>query len=101
MNTNEYVSLIIDFINSKYYGLYTSKFKASHIYNYCLLFDDNVDIDKINFIIDYTINMLLENDYLVKFKSSYMVKHYINIESLSCFNNSKVNVRRKLNVKYS
>ena len=78
MGTHDCINFIINFINSKYGQLFNSKFKKIHVYNFCkLMCNNSIDDDNIKIIVDNTIDYLVENNYIIKFKQAYMTRKII------------------------
>ena len=89
MKTQDYVNLIINFVNDKYGKAYVGKFKKFHVVNYCLdMSDEFVNQVKLNYIVDYTLKYLVDNNYLIKFKHCFMPTRLINTSINLKFDNS-------------
>lgn len=98
MDNKEYIKIIIDFVNNKYDKFYNNRFKKMHVYNYCLVNKDaNMDSQQLFSIINYVLNFLTDNGYLMKFKHIYMT---INRVDLDLFKNSKCKIKRQEMRKY-
>lgn len=89
METQDYVNLIVNFVNDKYGKVYVCKFKKIHVVNYCLdISGDIVNLVKINYIVDCTLKYLVDNNYLIKFKHCFMPTRLINTSINLKFDNS-------------
>lgn len=97
MKTQDYVNLIINFVNDKYGKVYVGKFKKFHVVNYCLdMSDEFVNQVKLNYIVDYTLKYLVDNNYLIKFKHCFMTIKLIDIPiNLKFDNNDSKNIIKK------
>lgn len=90
MNSEEYIRIIVNFVNDRYDKLYNNRFKKIHIYNYCVVNNNyNVDNEVLYNTINFVLNFLIDDGYLMRFKHTYMTLKKVDldiIESNECKN---------------
>lgn len=97
----DFVDMIIEFVNQRGKELYTNRYKAIHLYNYCIekssVMKDSDEV-VIKNIVDITLQYLVEVGIIVKFKNHYMTAKQINIQDIVIGNygdNDKIDMSEK------
>lgn len=95
MDNEEYIKIIIDFINDKYNKLYNNRFKKIHVYNYCVVNSNyNVNNEELYNTINFILNFLTDNGYLMKYKHIYMTIKRVDLDII--INNKCKNKRLEM-----